>query len=768
LLERIIAINNVGVIRSGVPRPVDLDKVALIYADNARGKSTLSSLLRACSEFDAKSVAGRTTFGSMAPQRVQLRFKGPAKSFNADFDGNTWSGLAPRMFVFNQEFVERNVYAGSGVEPEHRANLLEFALGSTAVAQRAEFEKQGALQREKAGEVSSLSGALQGYRGSYSVDEFLQLEEAPDTAAQLAGVDKQLADAKNADQIRKRPLFRKAVVPQFDFSGPRAVMAQSFESVATSSEEQVRKHLDLHNGQSTERWVAEGMHHKPDEGCPFCGQATQGLELLDAYKSYFNAAYKQQLAAVTELPGRIDAVLSERFLDDWSKAIEFNLGAHSSWESSFSLGVLPSIDVEEARAALRTARAKLIEVVKAKSNSPLAAAATTPYDEADSALAALVEMAQEFNSQIEGINEQLEEYQKSLLTIDEAALAAKRARLVSLQRRFEPEVVELVAKVLAARIAYGNAETAKDEAKTKLDEQMDQTLAQFQVAINTWLEKFAAPFTVEDLASTYKGGGVRSEYVLKVRGATVTVGPGKVGDLGFHEALSEGDKRTLAFSFFLARLFADPTRQGAAVVLDDVFTSLDRHRRHETADAVVRMAAECSEVIVLGHDAHFLKEVKKRVGKKNAGPTVQLALHRDGNDFSVLDTFDIDDYCASDYYKHYVLVDRFVGGDRTAQLLEVAKALRPLLEGHLHRCFPKKLRDGGTVGEMLDCIKNADDNSALGKLKVHLPDLVAFNDFASSYHHDTAGSETRTEVNATELLRWAKGALGFIQHRAFR
>lgn len=54
----------------------------------------------------------------------------------------------------------------------------------------------------------------------------------------------------------------------------------------------------------------------------------------------------------------------------------------------------------------------------------------------------------------------------------------------------------------------------------------------------------------------------------------MVVGPKGAGDLSFHAALSEGDKRTLAFAFFLARLFADPKRAEATVVLDDVFTSL--------------------------------------------------------------------------------------------------------------------------------------------------------------------------------------------------
>ncbi|WP_330215889.1 hypothetical protein [Pseudomonas sp. AM8] len=57
MLEKIISIDNVGVLKKAAQRPVELQKVSLIYADNARGKSTLSSVLLACSTFDAKDVS---------------------------------------------------------------------------------------------------------------------------------------------------------------------------------------------------------------------------------------------------------------------------------------------------------------------------------------------------------------------------------------------------------------------------------------------------------------------------------------------------------------------------------------------------------------------------------------------------------------------------------------------------------------------------------------------------------------------------------------
>lgn len=769
MLEKIIAINNVGVLQAAVPGPVRLDKLTLVYADNARGKSTFSSLLRACAEGDVSAVLERKTFGADAPPRVLFRFKNGVAGFNSEFDGTVWSAQRANLYVFNQEFVARNVYAGGGVKPEHREALLEFALGTAAVAQRAEFDKQAELQRQKAVEVSAAEGALQGYRGEFSVDAFIALEPLEDAEKQIESIEKSLAEARDAERIRNRPAFRRVAVPAYDFAAMRAVAASTFTSLATAAEETVQAHFAAHNGSSTERWVSEGLHHKPEASCPFCGQSTEDLKLLKAYRTYFDEAYKEHLRNVAAMPGQAATVISEQQIEEWRRAMEFNSGALSAWESSVELtaDTLPTLDVEALLAIARTGRQRLQAVAEQKVERPLVALPLDTFDEVAASLESLVDSATAFNAQVDELNAKLEAHKSSLATADAAALQRRRQTLSATVIRHEAATVELVQAVLDARRAFKAAQTAKDIAKSQLDSHMGATLAQFQGDINAWLVKFGAPFLVQQLAPTYRGGGVRSEYVLSVRGARVTVGPGEDGDLSFDAALSEGDKRTLAFAFFLARLLADADRGKIVVVLDDVFTSLDRHRRYQTAEAVIRIGAECAQVIALGHDAHFLRELKKRASKKKVGPHIELALHRDGNEYSFLAGFDLDEYCASDYYKHYMLVERFLGGDNTVSLLEVAKALRPLVEGHLHRCFPKQFKEGQSVGDMLEHIRNAAVGTPLACLQPHLRDLVNFNEFASAYHHDTADSEARTEANSTEMLPFAKGAIGFIQSRTF-
>ncbi|WP_412023911.1 AAA family ATPase [Burkholderia cepacia] len=770
MLEKLVCIDNVGVFKKGTPKAIDLHKVTLIYADNARGKSTLSSLMLACAGSDVAEIVGRKTVGSTTPQKVVLRFNPPGGkgAFNSEFNGVAWLGERPNLHVFNQAFVERNVYTSTGVLPEQREALLSLALGDAAVAQRAAFDQQAALQRDCAGKVTTAEAALQGYRGALTVDQFIEIQPTVDVDAQILEIDRYLGEAKAADWIMARPEFKTISVPTFDLNGVSETLRSSFESVSAEAAETAKTHFAKHKGASTERWVAEGLNQSPDEDCPFCGQPTGELKLLEAYKAYFDGSYSEHLSRVSGLRAIVDNSLGDGLISSWSSGIEFNQGGLTAWSESLGIHQLPGLNVEEALAALRVIRDDLQKVVEEKARNPLTPLDATPVGIALERLESVLDMAREYNAQVAKLNQDIVAYKAKLTKPDVAGLAAVRADLILNKNRYETNVVELVNAVNLARAAYKAAETAKDAARTALDKLMAETLTRFQDSINAWLTKFSAPFQIDRLAPTYKGGGVRSEYVLKVRGTSVNVGPGGGGQLSFHAALSEGDKRTLAFAFFLARFFGDPNRGTATVVLDDVFTSLDRHRRHNTVEAVVRMALECAQVIALGHDAHFLRELKNKIAKKKVGATLELALHRDGEDFSYIDAFDLDEYCSSDYYKHYVLVERFVGGDHTVSLIEVAQALRLLVEGHLHRCFPKKFKDGLTVGEMLDQIKNANPPNPLAKLHSLHAELVNFNDFAAAFHHDTSGGYARTEVNAAELLPFAQGALSFIQIRSFR
>ena len=762
MLEKIIRIDNVGVFKSGIPAAVTLKKVSVVYADNARGKSTLSSLLRACGAGEAQSLQARKTIGATSNQAVQLRFQNANGGVNISFNGTTWSEPAKNLHVFNQEFVERNVYAGAAVTPDQRASMLQLALGADSVVQREEFQKQSEAQRSATQRVTALETALKGYHQGTTLAAFVALDPIADGPQQIVELDRQLNEARDVQQILVRQGLRQLTTPAHNFDSIRALVQSHFEGLQDDAELLVRKQFDAHLGRESEQWVSDGLRHRPDEHCPFCGQETAGLPLLHAYKTYFNQAYKEHLRRVSSLRALAEHQVSDGLAPEWRASIEFNRGALEGWAGLLKLE-LQSFNLDKARASIGHARALVIGLVEEKTAKPLESVDASALDKATVILLALAADVARYNESVHALNEEIDRYKEGLAQADAGKLQAQR-RVVELRMvRDVPEVVQHLVDRAQAEHDRNRAEQMKDAARGALDLLMATSLATFQEAINNRLRDFGAPFTICELKPSYLGGGVpRSEYVLEVRGAAVPVGPANGSALTFHTVLSDGDKRTLAFAFFLARLFADPNRAEAIVVLDDVFTSLDLHRRTKTVEAVLSMSQQCKQVIALGHDAYFLRDIRKRVAKVGCD-VAELELRRGPENFTVMGAFDLDEFCASPYYKRYRLVETYVSGAAQVNMLEVAQALRLLVEGHIHRCFLGRFADGQTVGAMIQHIKEAHQGNPIQILQPLVPELLAFNEYAAMFHHDTSGGHTRTEVNDGELHSFASAAIRFIQ-----
>src|SRR5699024_140289 len=87
------------------------------------------------------------------------------------------------------------------------------------------------------------------------------------------------------------------------------------------------------------------------------------------------------------------------------------------------------------------------------------------------------------------------------------------------------------------------------------------------------------------------------------------------GKQSFRTALSESDKRTMAFAFFLASTLSDPDLKDRIIVVDDPMSSLDRNRRANTVAVLKSLAEKCKQLIVLAHDPKFLLDVDTAMRK---------------------------------------------------------------------------------------------------------------------------------------------------------
>lgn len=107
MLKKFISIKNVGrFLNYSASQDVELKRYNLIFAENGRGKTTLSDILRSLQSGNPAHVLGRTTLGGTDLAEIRILLDdGPA-----NFMKGTWSATLPQLAIFDSTFVFENVY----------------------------------------------------------------------------------------------------------------------------------------------------------------------------------------------------------------------------------------------------------------------------------------------------------------------------------------------------------------------------------------------------------------------------------------------------------------------------------------------------------------------------------------------------------------------------------------------------------------------------------------------------------------------------------
>jgi wobble nucleotide-excising tRNase len=132
------------------------------------------------------------------------------------------------------------------------------------------------------------------------------------------------------------------------------------------------------------------------------------------------------------------------------------------------------------------------------------------------------------------------------------------------------------------------------------------------------------------------------------------------------------------------------------------------------------------------------------------------------HDYTDFGTFEVDKECESPYYKHHRTLIDFINNG-TGERTQVAKAIRPMLEGYLHRRFPGLISRGLMFGDILTSINSATTPNPLVFAKPLVGELQEINTYAGKFHHDTNpdGSETTT-TTSDEVKQYSKRALAVV------
>ena len=734
-IERILLLQNVGQfdnVSSGALVP--LTPFSVIYAENGRGKTTLSAIIKSLASGDPSLIQNRKRLKAEHEPHVIVQLSGAT----AIFRGGAWSTTETEIHVFDDVFVAENVCSGIEIETSHRQNLHELILGARGVslskALQAHVERIEQHNKDVRAKQDAIPAAA---RGAFSVDAFCGLSPKEDIEKEIEEAERRMAAAKAAGVIHQRAAFLALNMPGFDLDRIREVLALSLPDLEAAAAARVRDHLKK-LGRGGESWVAEGMpriaaasaglDHK---ACPFCAQDLARSTLIQHYQAYFSDAYGQLRADIRALGKGIATDHGGEVMAGFERSVREASETRDFWKA---FSPIPDIHVDTA-AVVRTwtaARESVLEILRAKAASPLERLQLP--DQAVEAVAAFDEQRRsvaETSEKFLACNEAIRTVKEQAASADLSALESDLVRLKSIKARFEPDVAGKCDEYLKEKAEKAKTEAARSKAREALDKYRETIFPAYEIAINAYLAKFNAGFRLGSVTSVNNRGGSAANYNVIVNNENVPLR----SDAGpsFRTTLSAGERNTLALAFFFSSLEQTGDLADKILVIDDPMTSLDEHRSLTTMEVIRELYDQVRQIIVLSHSKPFLCGLWSSADK-NGRSSARIARASPG---STIIAWDVSAHAVTEHDRRHKLVgDYLYAADHTKER-EVASALRHILESYMRVACPAHCPPERLLGNfLLECERKLGGQDEILS-EANVKELKQLLVYGNRFHHDT-------------------------------
>ena len=758
MLKKIISIKNIGRFRnSSAPGNPELARHTLIIGANGFGKTTLCAVLRSMRTGDPAHIVGRRTLGVEDLSTAELLFS----DGQTRFDGAAWSTSYPPLAIFDSVFVAENVHSGEVVEIDHRRNLYRVIIGEEGVRLAEEDTSLAGKSREKTGEITAAAKAIQlQIPADMRLDAFLALPADSEIDARIAEQERTLEAVRQAQQIVDRPSPSEIEIPSLPAKFA-ALLASTIDDIAQDAETRLAEHLAAHGMEADGgNWIAEGLAHADSETCPFCGQDIGGLPLVAAYRAVFSDRYKALRDEITAMRGQIVEQFGDGAIGRLYTRAEQNNGAAEFWTRycTFDSALLTATDdIPDAIRALGQAALVLLDCKERTPLEPI-----QPDDAFDAAAAtyeAARARAQQIAASIRAVNVLIAAKKEETGAADVRTAEIELARRRAIKVRHADPVAGLCADHVRLTEEKDAIERRKGEIRAQLDEHTRRVMRPYGQRINRHLDAFNTGFRITETTHGYPGGTAASNYQIVINNTAIDLGDGRTptNRPSFKNALSSGGRTTLALAFFLAHLEEDRDVTTKTVVFDDPFSSQDAFRRRQTVHEIAKVGRSCTQVVVLSHDATFLKQLWD---KAPAAERVALTLADHRAQGTKIMPVDLERACqgrtATDIDDLQTHLTTGAGA-----LLDLVRKIRTVLESHCWTTYPACFHAGKDwLGEIIRKIREGGDQHPAHAL---YDELSQINDYTGEYHHGEDTADTMPgQIDQQELTGYVKRTLRIV------
>jgi len=363
------------------------------------------------------------------------------------------------------------------------------------------------------------------------------------------------------------------------------------------------------------------------------------------------------------------------------------------------------------------------------------------------------------NKYIDEINEKVKNLKESTKSKSQIIKELNILRLNQLI--YLPEMTKLYDeyKSIDSQLKSLNKENTKK--KQELKNYSEKVFELYGKNINEYLKYFSTPFSIGYAKSVYKSSSKEpmTEYALELDGVELSFDEDKSSTVCIKYALSEGDKTSIAFAFFLAKLDLDSSIENKIIIYDDPISSLDKNRRIKTINQIIDKASKAKQTIVLSHNENFVFDLYNNSAINNIR-TLKINYNTNIEKFN-----DIDEFMESNYYKALRRIDNFLSNPDDSKAKNLRGDVRIILEDNLKFRYYKYLNgisksDG--LGKMISILEASDCCFKQRKDQV-INELRELNIFSASEHHGyNDKAHRKEEVTIPELITYLQNTISMI------
>ena len=150
------------------------------------------------------------------------------------------------------------------------------------------------------------------------------------------------------------------------------MLSKTLANVSAAAETRLKEQIDRHEMHDRgQAWISEGLGYVRDDACPFCGQNTKGLSLVEAYKQFFSDSYAALIDEIDQLQKSVETALGDTALATLGTTFANNESGLQFWKQFAALEV-NDVDHEDAVAApVSGLRKDALALIESKRKSPL-------------------------------------------------------------------------------------------------------------------------------------------------------------------------------------------------------------------------------------------------------------------------------------------------------------------------------------------------------------------------------------------------------------